>query len=128
MERGAEGLVDIDIDATTRVFMEDSREVDCKASDARLLRLRSDGQLEAVADTLWFQEFIPMRIDRLQRALELIERHPQLRAMAKKKTKWKWAQIVAAFEAGWEIGTFIDEKTGLSDTISDWLLDTFGPW
>lgn len=127
-QREQEGLVDINIDANTRVFIEDSREVGGKNAGARLMRMTPDGQLEAVTETLWVQEFTPMHIGRLQRALELIEKHPQLSVLAKKKGKGFWAKLVAAFEAGWEIGTFIDEETGLSDKISDWLLDTFGPW
>lgn len=108
--------------------MEDTREVGGKESGARLMRLGSDGQFSAVAETLWVQEFTPMHIGRLQKALEFIQKHPQLSVIAKKKGTGFWAKIVAAFEAGWEIGTFIDEETGLSDEISDWLLDTFGPW
>ena len=128
MKHGGEGLIEIDVEASTKVFLEDTREVGGKESGARLMRLGADGQFEAVADTLWVQEFTSMRIDRLQRALELIEGHPQLSAIAKKKGGGFWGKIVAAFEAGWAIGTFIDEETGLSDKISDWMIDTFGPW
>ena len=128
MGRGAEGVVEIDVGASTRVFVEDTREVGGKGSDARLMRLGPAGHFEAVAETLWVQEFTPMRVDRLQRALELIDGHPQLSVMAKKKGAGFWGKLVAAFEAGWEIGTFIDEQTGLSDKISDWMIDTFGPW
>ncbi len=92
------------------------------------MRLGPEGQFEAIADSLWVQEFTPIRVDRLKRALELIEKHPRLGAIAKTKGKGTWAKLVAAFEAGWEIGTFIDEEAGLADKISDWLIDTFGPW
>lgn len=37
-------------------------------------------------------------------------------------------KLKTAFEIGWNIGTIIDESTGASDKISDWLLDKFGPW
>ncbi len=43
------------------------------------------------------------------------------------RTSEKGALLIAAFELGWVIGTKIDEETGLSDTISDWLYDWFGP-
>lgn len=125
---GEEGAIEFDLDGKTRIFLEDSREVGTIESGTRLLRKSEDGQLEAVTDTLWVQEFIPMRINTLKRALLLIEGHPQLSAMAKKKGKGFWGKIVAAFEAGWAIGEFIDEETGLSDKISDWMIDTFGPW
>lgn len=128
LEPQAEGLVEITVEAATKVFLEDSREVGGKGSGTQLLRMATDGRSEPLAETLWLQEFTPMRIDRLQKALELIERHPQLSAIAKKKGKGFWGKIVAAFEAGWEIGTLIDEEVGLSDTIADWLEDTFGPW
>jgi hypothetical protein len=126
--RGTEGSVELDVEASARVFLEDTREIGGQDSDARLMRLGADGQFEAVTDTLWVQEFSPMRLDRLKRALELIERDPRLSAIAKKKGKGIWGKLVAAFEAGWAIGTYIDEKTGLSDKLSDWMIDTFGPW
>ena len=37
-------------------------------------------------------------------------------------------KLTAAFELGWLIGEKIDEETGASDEIADWLYDTFGPW
>ena len=123
-----EGLVEITLEATTKVFLEDTREVGGKESGTQLLRIATDGRSEVVAETFWLQEFTPMRIDRLQKALELIEQHPQLTAFAKKKGKGFWGKIVAAFQAGWAIGTMIDEETGLSHKIADWLEDTFGPW
>ena len=36
--------------------------------------------------------------------------------------------VVDAFLIGWGIGTAIDEATGASDAIADWLHDTFGEW
>lgn len=128
MARGTEGLVEIDIDAGARAFVEDTREVGGKVSGARLLRLGSKGEFEAVADTLWVQEFIPMRVGSLQRALQLIETHPRLRAIANEKGNVGLADLVDAFIWGWGRGTDINEELGLSDIISDWLLDTFGPW
>lgn len=123
-----EETVTLTVDGSTRVFLDDTREAGGRQTDIRLLRPGEDGELEPVEESLWVQEFTPFRIDRLQRALEIIESHPQLSVMAKKKGKSFWGKLVAAFEAGWAIGTAIDEETGLSDEISDWLLDTFGPW
>jgi hypothetical protein len=45
----------------------------------------------------------------------------------KGKAPSKTDLIVGAFAVGWEIGTFIDEKTGISDAISDWAAENI-PW
>jgi len=37
------------------------------------------------------------------------------------------ALLIGAFELGWHIGEKIDEETGASDKISDWLAENF-PW
>lgn len=122
-----DGSAEIVVDGNTRVFVEDTREVGGKNAGSRLMRLGRDDNFEAVADTLWLQEFMPMRLSQLNKALKLIESHPKLGSIAK-KSKGVWGKIVAAFEAGWEIGTAIDEETGLSDKISDWMIETFGPF
>jgi hypothetical protein len=126
---GHDGEVTFDVDGATRVFLDETREVNRdERSDTQLMRLRADGEFEAAEETLWLREFTEVRVDHLQSALDRIDGHSRLSEMAKKKGKGRLGLLVAAFEAGWEIGEFIDEKTGLSDKISDWLLDTFGPW
>lgn len=121
-----DGVLELDLSGKTKVFVEDTQEAD--GTGTRVLRKTGEGAFEPIEEAVWVQEFTPMRVDRLKRALEVIESDPKLSVMAKKKGKGFWGKIVAAFEAGWAIGEFIDEETGLSDKISDWLLDTFGPW
>ena len=76
---------------------------------------------------------IPMTIGNLQSMKELAERgHGRTISVFQKKSKKKGKStvgglLVGAFELGWAIGEKIDEETGVSDKISDWLAENF-PW
>lgn len=77
---------------------------------------------------------IPMTIGDLGRMKELAERgHGRAISVLQKSSKKKkgkpsvGALLIGAFELGWHIGEKIDEETGISDKISDWLAENF-PW
>lgn len=76
---------------------------------------------------------IPMTLGQLEKAKEITENScGKTRAIFNKSSSTKGkpsvgALLIGAFELGWFVGEKIDEETGASDKISDWLADNF-PW
>lgn len=124
-----EKLVEVEVASDALLLFDETREiVPRKPANVRLLRYGEDGKFSPVEETLWVQEYMPMRAAALVGALELIGSNKKIQVMAKKKGPGIFGWIVGAFKAGWEIGEFIDDKTGVSDSLADWLYDTLGPW
>lgn len=121
-------LVEVDLPSDARVFLDETREIKPRQSaNLKLLRYGPGGEFSRVEDAMWIQEYSPVRAATLVRVLEVVGSDPKLQAIAK-KSRGRWKQIVAAFEVGWAVGEFIDDKTGLSDALSDWLFENLGPW
>jgi hypothetical protein len=68
---------------------------------------------------------IPVAISDLKKMKEMAE-GGRGRIIASKKSIGGW--LIGAFELGWAIGEKIDEETGASEKLADWLYDTLGPW
>ena len=78
---------------------------------------------------------IPMTLGQLEKAKEITEKcSGKTRAIFQKSSNTKGkpsigALLIGAFELGWHIGEKVDEETGVSDKISDWLAENLPlPW
>lgn len=80
---------------------------------------------------IFLEKLLPFNISTLRAALSPGRKtggdNGQPGSLQKKRSKVAKA-VIAAFSFGWEIGEAIDEETGASDELADWLYDTFGPW
>ena len=123
-------LVELQVKPELRIFVDTTIKLPDRGPLRRLVVMRAeDGELKTVEGDVWVREMRPVRADILAGLLTLIATDERLGTIAKDaKGKSVLGAIIEAFSFGWAIGTAIEEEFDLSDAISDWAIDFFGPW
>ncbi|CAA9247097.1 MAG: hypothetical protein AVDCRST_MAG93-1577 [uncultured Chloroflexia bacterium] len=120
-------LASFTIDASSKIYVDASVRLGGGERSRVALQRDAAGDLKPVKAEIIVPRYLPIQVGMLSDALELISGDDRLTTMAK-QAPGPLGWVVAAFKAGWEIGEFIDEETGASDALADWLYETFGPW
>lgn len=118
------------LDPKTRVYLDETRRPDAKDPYAGQVFSRdAAGEFKKSDGEVWIQQFTPVLAGALDFGARLIASSEPLQTIIAKKTDpKKWSKVFGAFTLGWTVGEWLNEEFDLTDKISDWLIDTFGPW
>lgn len=129
-------MMEIAVDSKARVFIDETRPSnDHDLREGMVLMQVGKDEFKRTEGKAWIQQYVPIRAEILLRTLKCVYSDHRLADVARKKKGGFWGAVSAvlgaagpAFDLGVEIGTAIDEETGISSDIADWLYDTLGPF
>jgi len=123
-----QSMIELRIQPKSRVFLDQTSKSSEKGFGDRMVVTRTEkGEFTPVAGEVWVRQTSRVPIGAVVAALDLIKSNDQVAGIIAKEGGALDA-LVKAFSLGWLIGGVIEEELGLADKISDWMIDTFGPW
>jgi hypothetical protein len=122
-----QALLEVQLRPDTKVFVDTTSKAGTGANFRRSVAMRNDrGELQPIKGEVYVQRVSRVPAGALGAALDLIKSNDQVGAIAKEGDALD--ALIKAFGIGWAIGEGLNEVFDLPDKISDWLIDTFGPW
>jgi hypothetical protein len=125
--RAEQSLLEIQLHPMTKLFVDTTSKAGKGSSFRQAVATRNDGgELQPVSGDVYVQRVSRVPAGALGAALDLIKSNDQVGAIAKEGGALD--ALIKAFGVGWAIGGGLNEIFDLPDKISDWMIDTFGPW
>jgi hypothetical protein len=121
-------IVAIKADAKGRVYVDTTVKLGGhRGADVALVRGK-DNDFSPLDQEVWIPRVRPVEVAILVKVLEALESDKNIVVMALKTGDSRIDALIAAFGLGYAIGEKLNETFGLSDAISDWLVDNLPPW